>query len=102
MARIDAGNQPAVGADEEIGDAPRHALQARQAAAARARAVGPRGHVADAIADQRHGAVEQIRHEDRAHFAGRGGAVRRFDLKVQPFGHDVQPAVRGTFAGHAR
>ena len=76
----DAGHEPAVGADEEVRHAPRYALQARQAAAARAGAVRPRSHVADAVADQGHRAVEEVRHQHRAHLPRRGRPFRRLDF----------------------
>src|SRR5262249_57431730 len=53
--QVDAGDEPAVGADEEVGDAPGDLLQQRQAPPAGAGSPRPGAHVADAVADERHG-----------------------------------------------
>src|SRR5439155_17241827 len=97
--QVDAGDEPPVAADEEVGDAPGDLVEQRQAAAAAARLPGPRGDVADAVADQRHGVIEQVRDQDAAGLARASRPGGRVDLDVQPLGHDVQPGVGGALAG---
>ena len=96
----DAGDEIAARRDDVVGHAAFDLLQQRQPSAAEAGAVAPKAHIANRIAEDRHGPVHQVGDDDRPRLARRAGrAVRPQYFQIDAVGVDVQSFVPWTLAG---
>src|SRR5213082_419294 len=98
-----AGDHRAVAALQIVGDAPRDPLHERQSASAGAAASRRNPDILDAVADEGHAAIDEVRDDDRPLLSRGGlGTVRPQEFDVQVLDVEVQALMSLAFTGDQR